>query len=283
MPIFINALDGYPLAAQLYPATKTFKKKKTLIINSATAVDKKLYHHYALFMASNGYDVITYDYRGIAGSRPKKLRGFEASFTKWGKKDFPGILNYVQEQFPNQTIDVLGHSIGGTIIGMTPQCNIIRRIINIGAQAAYYKDWEKSQRRKIYFLWHFVLPAITKVIGYFPGKKLNMLEDVPKGVIRQWHGRRLEESYTKQLTDHGYQIYYDHCIAPILTLGIEDDPIGTAVAIRRIHDLFINADKQFRIIPVTAVPTKEIGHFGFFSRKFKDHLWPITLDWFTED
>ena len=276
----IPATDSYPLSAQIYRSNKDVSKNKVLIMNSATAVDKKLYHHYSVYMSEKGYDVITYDYRGIAASRPKKLRGFTTSFLEWGQHDFAGVVDFALREFPGQQLFVFGHSIGGTIIGMTEHCKKISGIINIGAQTAYYKDWDKKQRRKIYFLWHGVLPLITKIVGYFPGKKLGMLEDVPKGVIDQWHQRRLQEDMKEQLEANGIQFFYDAYPNKLLTLGVEDDPIGTETAIRRIHDSFVQADKQLKVIQLKDVPTNKIGHFGFFSRKFKDTLWKETLHWF---
>lgn len=278
--ISIPAIDNYSLSGKVYPCEGIINKNKVLIINSATAVDKKLYHHYAAYMAKNGYQVITYDYRGIAGSRPKKLSGFKASFTDWGQKDFSGVIDYAKKKFPNHKIVTLGHSIGGTIIGMTEKSTEISGIINIGAQTAYYKDWSKKQRTKIYFLWHIVFPMITNLFGYFPGKKLGLLEDVPKGVIEQWNNRRRHADMKKQMEAIGITFYYDTCTSKLLTLGVEDDPIGTRPAITRIHDLFEKSDKEIKMIQLHEIPTDKIGHFGFFSRKFKHTLWAKTLIWF---
>jgi len=277
--ILIPAKDGYKIASKIYTPS-LHNKRKVLIINSATGVDKKLYHHYANFMATNGYTVVVYDYRGIAQSRPKKLRGFKTSFIDWGQKDFSGVLDFVKQKFPDYKIIVLGHSIGGTIIGMTKINTDISGIINIGAQTAYYKDWAKNKKIKIYILWHVFLPTITRLFGYFPGKKLGMLEDIPMGVIQQWHNRRKQENMKEQIENNGVAFYYSEFTGKLLTLGIEDDPIGTEIAIKRIHDLFVNSEKDMEIIRLNQLPTKQIGHFGFFSRKFKNNLWLKTLRWF---
>jgi len=276
----INAIDGYSLSAKVYPANPSIAKNKVLIINSATAVDKKLYHHYAIFMATKGYDTITYDYRGIAASRPKKLIGFEASFTDWGEKDFTGVINFVKKEFPKHKIVTLGHSIGGTIIGMTKKNTEINGIINIGAQSAYYKDWAKNQKTKIYIMWHIFFPLVTRLVGYFPGKKFGMLEDIPKGVIKQWHNRRKQVDMKKQMEISGTHFFYKNYTGKLLSLGIEDDPIGTKKAVQRIHNMFTNSPKDLEIITLQTIPIDKIGHFGFFSRKFKDTLWIKTLKWF---
>ena len=278
----IPATDGYLLAAQVYAAKKEAGKGKVLIVNSATAVNKILYHHYANYMSDNGYHVITYDYRGIAGSRPKKLRGFEASFTHWGEKDFSGIIDYAITQFPNHKLVVFGHSIGGTIVGMNNRVDKISGVINIGAQTAYYKDWASSEKTKLYLLWHVLLPFVSAIVGYFPGRAFKMTEDVPLGVIKQWHSRRLTKNMFDQFIENGHKLHYNQYKGKLLTLHMEDDPIGTLKAVQRIHDLFTVAHKELETIKPIDVPTNEIGHFGFFSRKFKPTLWPKTLKWFDE-
>nr|WP_298999948.1 alpha/beta fold hydrolase [uncultured Allomuricauda sp.] len=274
----IQCEDGFVLKARLFSPEKD-KKDTFLIINSATAVGQGLYANYATFMAENGFHVLTYDYRGIAESRPKKLRGFYTSFTDWGEKDVGSVLTYAKETYPEFPIYVLGHSIGGTLIGMTSKSNLINKALTIGAQTAFYKDWGKG-RLKLYVLWHLFFPAVTNLIGYFPGKKLRLLEDVPKGVVQQWHARRKNPSMVKQLESKGINTYFARYTGDLFTLAISDDPIGTEPALKRIHNLFENANRTWETIRPMDINKKEIGHFGFFRRRFKETLWMKTLKWF---
>ena len=34
--------------------------------------------------------------------------------------------------------------------------------------------------------WHLLMPVLTLLYGYFPGKRLGWLEDTPAGVVRDW-------------------------------------------------------------------------------------------------
>ncbi len=277
--IDIPCHDGFQLKGTLYPSNPSMEKAKMVIINSATGVSKDIYHHFATYLAENGYEVLTYDYRGIAASRPKKLRGFKASFTCWGQFDFVATINLLTSRYPNHQLLVLGHSIGGTIIGMASNNDQISGIINIGAQTAYYKDWDKS-KIKLFLLWHTFFPLITTLYGYFPGKQFNLLEDIPKGVIQQWHARKKTPDYMYQLHENGIEVYYDHYKGRLLTLAIEDDIIGTNRAISRVHQLFTAADKKVELIKPADIGCSKIGHFGFFSRKFKPTLWYKSVKWF---
>ncbi|MBJ6368001.1 alpha/beta hydrolase family protein [Snuella sedimenti] len=277
--IDIVCKDSFVIKGNLFLANAKCKKDKVVIINSATGISRNLYKNYATYLAENGFDSLTYDYRGIAESRPKKLRGFKATFTTWGQNDFTSVLKYVKEKFPQHKILVLGHSIGGTIIGMSENCNSISGILNIGAQTSYYKDWSK-QKYKLYFLWHIVFPLVTNLYGYFPGKKLKLLEDIPKGVIKQWDSRKKNPDMVNQLEKQGHKLFYNQYKGKLLTLAIEDDVIGTKKALKRVYTLFTSANKEIENIKPNDVGVSAIGHFGFFSRKYETTLWRKSIEWY---
>ena len=65
--ITVPATDGYPLAATLFLPRGA--KRHAVLINSATAVPRKLYRSFAGYLAKRGCAVLTYDYRGTGDSR----------------------------------------------------------------------------------------------------------------------------------------------------------------------------------------------------------------------
>src|SRR5215475_5986623 len=88
--ITIPAVDGYELAATLFLPRGA--KRHAVLISSATAVPRKIYRGFAGYLARRGCTVLTYDYRGIGGSRqfamygynrPKSLKGFKATMADW--------------------------------------------------------------------------------------------------------------------------------------------------------------------------------------------------------
>src|ERR1700744_5040964 len=92
--ITIPAADGYSLAATLFLPRGA--KRHAVLINSATAVPRKIYKGFASYLAHRGCAVLTYDYRGIGDSRlpamvgynrPKSLVGFKASMSDWAAQD----------------------------------------------------------------------------------------------------------------------------------------------------------------------------------------------------
>src|ERR1700753_2609140 len=69
--ITFPAEDGYQLGATLF--LPLGPKRHAVLINSATAVPRKIYRKFAGYLARRGFAVLTYDYRGIGDSRQKSL------------------------------------------------------------------------------------------------------------------------------------------------------------------------------------------------------------------
>ena len=267
--------DAYPIAARWFEA-KSFAKG-LVCINSAGGVHQKFYQKYANFLSENHYHALTWDPRGIGLSRPKKLRGFQASFEDWADKDFKGVLKYLRQK--SKDIHIVGHSIGGVYVGMLEYQEPVQSIITVASQPAYYKDWDTSIRKKIYFQWHILMPFLTKIFGYFPGKKLGLLEDIPAGIIKDWHDRRKYPDIRDQHKAKGKPWAYHLLNVPMWVIGIADDPIGTPKSMQRFLELFDNPHLQYTTIQPSEVGANQIGHFDFFRPQFEDTLWQKTLHW----
>jgi predicted alpha/beta hydrolase len=97
-----SAADGHPLGGFTWRHPRTDLERPVVIINAATSVRCRHYSRFADYLFANGFDVITYDYRGIGESRSGSLRGFKASWSDWGTLDFEAILLRAQREFPGR-------------------------------------------------------------------------------------------------------------------------------------------------------------------------------------
>jgi pimeloyl-ACP methyl ester carboxylesterase len=77
----LRASDGYPLHGFVWrhAVADSGAARPLAIINPATSVRCRYYAPFAAYLHAHGFDVISYDYRGIGESRPASLRGFNAS------------------------------------------------------------------------------------------------------------------------------------------------------------------------------------------------------------
>jgi len=273
--IHIPATDGYSLGATLYYADDSPRPERLAIINCATGVKAAYYARYARFLADHGYLALTWDYRGIGASRPASLRKLKAGKFDWGNKDFEGILQWAANNFPDSELHVVGHSIGGVMPGYAPSSWRIDRMLIVGAQFAYWRDYAQASRRKMLLKWHVAMPLLTTLLGYFPGSALGWLEDLPAGVAYEWAFRRARLEHP----DADRVQYFPLLGCPTLAYTISDDPFGTPAAVTRLLDYYINSDRTLVSLTPGDLHLKQIGHFSFFHDRFRDSLWMETLQW----
>ena len=104
--ITFPAVDGYALGATLFLPRGA--KQHAVLINSATAVPRKIYRKFAGYLARRGFAVLTYDYRGIGDSRqralvgynqPKSLVGFKATMVDWAALDVTAAVGWMRERY----------------------------------------------------------------------------------------------------------------------------------------------------------------------------------------
>ena len=89
----VPAVDGYDLAATVIQPE--YGADDWVIVSGAMAVAARFYSRYATALAEAGFGAVTYDYRGIGGSRPASLRGFPATMTDWAVLDMTGVTTWV--------------------------------------------------------------------------------------------------------------------------------------------------------------------------------------------
>ncbi len=277
-----TADDGYALGGFTWRHTSPDPQRPVVIINAATSVRCRHYSRFAAYLFSHGFDVMTFDYRGIGESRRASIKGLNASWTDWGALDFQAMLKRAQREFPGQPVDVVGHSFGGCAAGLAESGSVIRRLVTVGAQFAYWRDYAPEQRWHMLGKWHVVMPLLTLLCGFFPGKRLGWLEDTPKGVVRDWStpAARFEQRPSgRVLVQKTGALPFANVHAQTLAISISDDPYGTIPAIERLLDYFNNATKIHLRIEPRDIGEQRVGHFAFFRSAYQATLWPIALTW----
>ena len=187
-------------------------------------------------------------------------------------------MQRAQREFPGQPIDVVGHSFGGCAAGLGASGAVIRRLVTVGAQFAYWRDYAASGRWRMVGKWHVVMPLVTALFGYFPGKRLGWLEDTPAGVVRDWSAPT--PSYETRPSGRALgELPFARVTAQVLAISITDDPFGTVPAIERLLSYFASSERTHLRIAPDDIGETQVGHFAFFRSEYEDRLWPIALAW----
>ncbi|OBX20936.1 hypothetical protein A9996_18705 [Gelidibacter algens] len=154
--------------------------ESVLVICSATGVKQTYYKKIAKYFQGYGITVITFDYEGIGNSLKKNIKHSETTLTDWGKNDLEAVLEYSEKKFPNYNLIILGHSIGGQLIGLAKKALLANKIILICSQSGYWGHWEGIGKLKMWLNWNFLFPFLINLFGYMPSKKISNMENLTK-------------------------------------------------------------------------------------------------------
>lgn len=283
--ITIPAADGYPLAATLFLPRGA--KRHAVLISSATAVPRRIYRGFAGYLAHRGCAVLTYDYRGVGGSRqravegynrPRSLVGFKASMADWAALDITAAVAWMRERYHNLPLSYVGHSFGGQALGLLKNNGEISRALLVASQAAYWRLMASPERYRVYALLNFVGVPLTRLRGYAPGR-MGIGEDLPKGVFLQWVKWVMSPRYlfdNSSLTTLGNFANYKGAMR---ALCFTDDPWATRPAVELLAGFYTGTAAEIISIRPAELAVEKIGHLGFFRPEHRDTLWRGAAEW----
>ncbi|HYH98146.1 alpha/beta fold hydrolase [Hyalangium sp.] len=277
----IPATDGFPLAATLY-SPEGDADRPVVLINQATAVKRTLYDRFARFLAERGMHVLTYDYRGIGGSRVGPLRALTTDMKDWGTRDLAGAVDWLVKRFPRSPLLAVGHSSGGQLLGMTDRIQHLSALLLVGAQSGYWRHWAGPRRYQLAFLWYAAIPIAVRLLGYFPSKRLGLGEDLPGGVAREWARWCRNPAYISDKRGVPLRPYFEDFSGPLLAYSFSDDRSATRAAVDALTAFYRRAQKERRHLSPADLKVDVIDHFGWLREGFRSPLWEDMAAWLQE-
>lgn len=279
--IKLTTSDGMTLAGTRF--LPSCEATAVVVLPAAMGVKQDFYAPFAQFLAGQGVAVLTFDYRGMGQSVPSRfrgsLRGFKADLFDWAERDYNAALHAAKAWQPDVPLLVIGHSLGGQLPGLVPDNHLIDGILTVAAGSGYWHDNAPQLKRVVWLMWYFAVPLSTRLFGYFPGKKLKMVGDLPKGVIYQWARWCKSPHYVVDADGNPIRAGFEKIRVPMLSLSFTDDELMSRRSIDSLHDFYKNAAQERRYITPGETGVRRIGHFGFFRPQFSTTLWQQALTW----
>lgn len=279
--VVLTASDGYELAATLHPGSSrdgTTTGRPAVLLASGSGIPRGFYRRFAGHLAGEGISVLTFDYRGIGGSRPKKLRGFEATMSDWGRLDLAAAVRWLDSSSDAGEIHLVGHSAGGQIAGLAPNAEELDSIVGVAAQSGYWGHWSSWRKWLFADLWYALVPGLARITGYLPTGKTGLWpEDLPKGVALEWARWCRQPRYLLDSASERVRRRYEGIDAPLLAFSFAGDTYAPPDAVDAWTNFFPSAPTTRRHVPGHG-SGGSLGHFGFFQ-KAAEGLWEEVAYW----
>jgi predicted alpha/beta hydrolase len=267
----VETADGQKIAARFFEPQGA--SRGAVLIVPAMGCSQDYYRPFAEWLAAQGFTAATFDYRGTGLSRTGALRGFKADILDWARLDCAAMV----DALPQRPLYWIGHSLGGQILAMVPNRDSIKKAITVATGSGYWLENVPSLRLKVWWLWFFLVPLTLPLFGYFPGKALRKVGDLPKGVMAQWRRWCLNREYAVGVEGDAVRAQYAAVRTPIVSLSFVDDEMMSAANTESIHGFYSAAPRKMKRLAPQDIGARRIGHFGFFRAAYEASLWRAHL------
>lgn len=267
---------GHSIVARVFhSALATIKGVCT--IAPATGVAQYLYDDFARWLNEQGYHVVTFDYDGIGLSLKGSIKQCKSDILSWANNDSVAVINFVEQQFPELEHIWIGHSVGIHVLGFMGHNPKIDRVISVAAGTGTWYYNAAPTRRVAWFLWYFLVPLTVPFCGYFPGDKLRVMCDLPKGVMYQWRRWCLHKDYAVGKEGDWLRQRFASVKTPITSVSFADDDMMSLKNVEHLHGFFSGTAVQRVHVKAQDVGVKRIGHVGWHRARYQT-LWEKIIE-----
>lgn len=252
------------------------------VINSATATPQKFYSTLAQYLNTRGLAVVTYDYRGTGESGdPRDFK--HVRMRDWMSQDVPSVVQWAQSRVPDVQTYVIGHSIGGHAITLGYGMQGVDKGVIMAAHLASTKSIEDtSERLRVAAILGVVGPTLGRVLGYVPGKKMNLGEDITTAAMLEWSSWSKKPNYFFDDPTMNAISRASSVEVPTLVVGATDDPWASPRQVRALTKYMNQDSVTYRSFSPSELGVKTVGHHGLARRNVGEVAWKEIADWLLE-
>jgi predicted alpha/beta hydrolase len=234
-------------------------RRCSVVLLGALAAPQRYLQRTAAWLASRGYGVLTFDYRGVGESR---LSGDPTTnLDDWGR-DVAAAVATAREAFAPETLLVLGHSLGGMLLGTSGVGAEVDGALLVGATHGLPRYYRGASRLRVETAYR-VLPRLARRLGGLPGWPFLLRAPVPRDVVVHWTrwGRRDFTRWNGESTANGFAALR----GPLLGVTFADDDYAPVQAVDALLARFSRAGVRRLLIRPRERGEADIGHFGLFT------------------
>lgn len=266
---------GGQVAVQVFAPERT--PTGVVVIGGAMGVPQSHYAPFARWLAAQGWLTVSFDYRSQGASLPlgPSLRQSRATLNDWAS-DYEAVVAHARSLRPQRPLLLVGHSLGAQLPGMFDQPGRIDGLVAVATGIGYWRHYPARLRRTAPLFWWGIVPVATRVAGYFPGQRLRMVGDLPRGVMRQWRRWCLHPDYSAGVEGPAVRARYARVAFPIRAFSVADDEMLTPASLQGLLRLYSGAPREVQQIDPQAVGLRRIGHLGWFRPSSEAALWPLA-------
>ncbi|WP_158637313.1 alpha/beta hydrolase family protein [Lacibacter cauensis] len=246
----------------------------SIVLAGAAGVVQDYYRDFADWLSRQGCVVVTFDYSGIGKSLKGSLKSVNSDLLHWAE-ELDAVIQLGRDLSPTYRVMVIGHSLGGQLIGFSKRSLQCERIVLIAAQSGYWRHWKGLKRIRMFFTWFFWVPLVTYSKGYFSAIGYSKIEDLPANAALQW-AKWCRHRHYYYCDKDNFKNYFKYFMGNIIAVSFTDDDYAPQNATDWLSDQYSAAVLSKLHFHPAQLQSKKIGHFGFFKRG-NERVWPLIM------
>ena len=239
-------------------------KMPVIVCIPAMGVPAKNYIPLADNLQALGFSVVISELRGIDTSSVRASWKENFNFSDCIDMDLSAVMEYVNTNFPDSKKYFLGHSLGGQFASLylAKHPHAVDGIILCASCTVFYKNWSFPKSIGLLTMTHFCL-VISKIVGYFPGKKLGFGGREARGVITDW----ARNARTGGYVINGVNL--DNALSKIntkiLAINFDDDKLAPIQATNHLISKFGSSKVTYFGYSKSDIGAKIANHFSWLK------------------
>ncbi len=197
----------------------------------------------------------------------------------WGSQDIEAMIGWTRDRYQARRMFVLGHSIGGQLLGLAPSATSLHGMVLITAPSGWWGHYPLPHRFKVWLMWHLLIPAIASFRPVFPMRLFGLGDDdIPASIATEWArwGRRRDYLFDP---GHGLDVTrYAQADLPLHAYSTDDDWLAPQAAVEALLAQYSRARIRRFHLHAEDYGCAQLGHFRLFSRAMETHFWPELAD-----
>ena len=162
----------------------------------ALGVPARKYERLADALAQRGIAVALHEWRGTGDCRWRAGRTADWGYREWLREDVPASLAHLARELPPAPLLLGGHSIGGqhaliaaalgAEAGIDAAGGAVSGIVAVGSGVPHWRLFPTLKGRVAVGGFALALPALTGLVGHYPGQRLGFAGRESGQLMRDW-------------------------------------------------------------------------------------------------
>ncbi|WP_196138971.1 alpha/beta fold hydrolase [Aliikangiella sp. G2MR2-5] len=241
-------------------------KQPVFLCLPAMGVPARKYLPLAENLNAEGVATALFEWRGLGSSNLRASRKVNFGYNHILSDDLPVAIKQVREDFPQNPMYILGHSLGGQL-GLLALCQYpdeFEGMVGVATGTPYFKGWQFPSNLGL-FISSKLMRWIAAAIGHFPGRKLGFAGREARQVIRDWSRSVSSGEYRVEGNPHEFETLCHQLKKRALLITIDDDILAPPKSAQNLGKKLSASEVTYMHLGKGDFPSGKTGHFNWMQ------------------